>query len=61
MKNLGINKSKCAPILEYREVVAAYHQRDILLWLLVNGTLAGYMWRKKQAEVIATLFASCGS
>jgi hypothetical protein len=52
MKNLGIAEPKCPPVLEYAEVTAAYHRGDILLWLLVDDNLAGYMWRIKQPDCL---------
>ncbi len=52
MKNLGIAKSKCPPMLEYAEIAAAYHRGDILLWLLVDEHLAGYLWRIKQPDCL---------
>lgn len=52
MHNLGIAQSKCPPILEYTEASDAYHRGDILLWLLADGNLAGYMWRTKQPDCL---------
>lgn len=49
MENLGIAKSKCPPILEYTDLMTAHHRKDILLWLLVDKNLAGYIWRIKKS------------
>jgi hypothetical protein len=52
MRNIGIAESKCPPALEYAEVFTAYQRGDIMLWLLVDGNLAGYLWRIKQPDCL---------
>lgn len=52
MKNLGIAESKCPPALEYNEIATAHHRGDILLWLLVDNQLVGYLWRIKQPDCL---------
>ncbi|MGL5742233.1 MAG: GNAT family N-acetyltransferase [Legionella sp.] len=37
---------KCAPLITLEELNAAYEKNDILMWLLVEGEIAGYMWRE---------------
>lgn len=52
MKKNGIAEYKCAPPLNYDELLVAYIRGDILRWIFSDGNLAGYMWREKRSDCL---------
>lgn len=52
MKELGVKTSRCPPVLTNDELLFAYNKKDILLWLLVNKEIAGYIWREKRPNCL---------
>ncbi|CDZ77251.1 hypothetical protein BN59_01533 [Legionella massiliensis] len=52
MSELGIEASRCPPVLTNDELLSAYNKQDILLWLLVNKEIVGYLWREKRPNCL---------